>query len=302
MLCYWKMPCNLFSDTMFCPEVPSAQGYTMVQIFAVDFGLSQSYPISARAMPMRLLVSILHGKVSHPRWLKTCKGDEIYKEASCYLQNMEPHSVWCNSTKHEIRELKKGAARKLTWPGYVCSHTAYDIYCLGRVPKTLDSRELLTLAHSVTLVFGIGLNSGKKGVTFSDDILVNGKYLGPSTDVGPAMIQHNMKANGEIKDHSMVRSLTPEECELARVLHQKNDQYGNPMSSAHWNPALDNHELAANVITEDIYAQCDANENQYVLPDIILDYHQDPSMSVAQNNQVTVIDGKKIMKCSARGW
>lgn len=33
--------------------------------------------------------------------------------------------------------------------------------------------------------------------------------------------------------------------ELARVLHQKNDQYGNPMSSAHWNPALDNHVYEA---------------------------------------------------------
>lgn len=74
----------------------------------------------------------------------------------------------------------------------------------------------------MTLVFGIGLNSGKKGVTFSDDILVNGKYLGPSTDVGPAMIQHNMKANGEIKDHSMVRSLTPEECVS---LYQKQEKF-----------------------------------------------------------------------------
>jgi hypothetical protein len=37
------MPCNLYSNTMFCPMVKSAQGYTMAQIFATDFGWSRSY-------------------------------------------------------------------------------------------------------------------------------------------------------------------------------------------------------------------------------------------------------------------
>ena len=36
------------------------------------------------------------------------------KEATCYLQGTEPYSPWSNSAEHKIRELKKGAARKLT--------------------------------------------------------------------------------------------------------------------------------------------------------------------------------------------
>jgi hypothetical protein len=36
------------------------------------------------------------------------------KEASYYLWSTEPYSPWSNSTEHEIRELKKGAAWKLT--------------------------------------------------------------------------------------------------------------------------------------------------------------------------------------------
>ena len=48
MLCYRRMPCNLFSDRMFCPKVPSAGGYMMVQIFASNFGWSQSYPMSCK--------------------------------------------------------------------------------------------------------------------------------------------------------------------------------------------------------------------------------------------------------------
>jgi hypothetical protein len=42
------------------------------------------------------------------------------KEASCYLQSMEPYSSWSNSTEHEIRELKKGTGRKLTRSGAPC--------------------------------------------------------------------------------------------------------------------------------------------------------------------------------------
>ena len=49
MLQYRRMPCNLYSDTLFCPKVPSARGYTMVQIFATDFGWSQSYPMSHKS-------------------------------------------------------------------------------------------------------------------------------------------------------------------------------------------------------------------------------------------------------------
>jgi hypothetical protein len=40
-----------------------------------------------------------------------------YREDSCHLQDTKPYSPWSNSTKHEIRELKKGAARKLTHSG-----------------------------------------------------------------------------------------------------------------------------------------------------------------------------------------
>ena len=40
-----------------------------------------------------------------------------YKEATCYLQGTKPYFPWSNSAEHEIRKLKKGAARKLTRSG-----------------------------------------------------------------------------------------------------------------------------------------------------------------------------------------
>ena len=72
--------------------------------------------------------------------------------------------------------------------------------------------------------------------------------------------------------------------ELARILCWKRDADGKVMGTAHHNPALDTHvyevqfpdgrteELAANIIAEAVYAQCDANGNQYVLLDAIIDY------------------------------
>jgi hypothetical protein len=61
-------------------------------------------------------------------------------------------------------------------------------------------------------------------------------------------------------------------------------------------------ELAANVIAEAVYGQCNADGNQYVLLDAIVDYRKDPSMAVARDDQVTIVDGKKIVKRSTRGW
>ena len=102
--------------------------------------------------------------------------------------------------------------------------------------------------------------------------------------------------------------------ELARVLHRKWDADGKVVGTAHCNPALDprvyevrfpdrqTEELAANVIAEVVYAQCDADGNQYVLLDAIVDYCKDPSMAVARDDQMTIVNGKKLVKRSTHGW
>ena len=49
------------------------------------------------------------------------------------------------------------------------------------------------------------------GVAFPGNQMVLGKYLGPSIDMGPAMTQCVMKANGKYEDRSTIRQLTPPE-------------------------------------------------------------------------------------------
>eukprot|EP00804_Cyclotella_cryptica_P015837 CCRYP_006340-RA/>CCRYP_006340-RA protein AED:0.27 eAED:0.33 QI:64/0/0/1/0/0.33/3/0/257 len=194
---------------------------------------------------------------------------------------------------------QEGAARKLTRSGapqrlwcfaleyesYVRLHTTHDIYHLdGRVPETVVSGETADISPFYEFGFWDWVKFRDQGVAFPGNALVLGKYLGPSID------------------------------ELARVLHRKRDADGKAVGTAHHNPALDTRvyevrfpdgrteELAANVIAEAVYAQCDADGNQYVLLDAIMGYRKDPSVAVARDDQVTIVDGKKIIKRSTRGW
>ena len=161
------MPCNLYSDTMFCPKVPSARGYTMAQIFVTDFGWSQSYPMSCKSQAHDALSLLFAREGVPPKMIvdgakEMRLGEFVWKckEAMCNLSGTEPYSAWSNSAERKIRELKKGAARKLTQSGaprrlwcfaleyksYVHLHTAHNINQLdGHVPKMVVSGETVDI-------------------------------------------------------------------------------------------------------------------------------------------------------------
>jgi hypothetical protein len=89
------------------------------------------------------------------------------------------------------------------------------------------------------------------------------------------------------------------------------DQDDNPVGLVHCNPVLDTfvdevsftdvrtQELAVSAITKALYAQCDANGNEYVLLDVMLDCHE--NVSITWNDQVKMVNGKKIDSCSTHG-
>ena len=96
--------------------------------------------------------------------------------------------------------------------------------------------------------------------------------------------------------------------------HRKHDANGVFVGTAHNQTALDtwvckvrflntqSKELATNVIAEALYAQCDGDGNEYVLLDSIVDYQCNADVAVSCTNQVTVVDGKKMVARSTRGW
>jgi hypothetical protein len=99
-----------------------------------------------------------------------------------------------------------------------------------------------------------------------------------------------------------------------RVTSRKRDKDGNPVGLANANPILDIREytftfdngdetvLNANLIAEAMYAQCDPDENQYVLLDSIIDHRQLDTVIRPSDQKVVQPDGQTYLKRSIIGW
>ena len=80
------------------------------------------------------------------------------------------------------------------------------------------------------------------------------------------------------------------------VVVQSHDASGNVMGRAHKNPILDTMyqvefavgevtELTTNIFAESIFAQCDADGNEYLLLDALVDYHKNDKAILLQNSR-----------------
>ena len=98
-----------------------------------------------------------------------------------------------------------------------------------------------------------------------------------------------------------------------KVKARAKDKEGELFGSAHNNPTLDTRvyqvefpdgshaEYAANVIAENMYAQCDPDGNQQMLLKSIVDHVRDET-AVGPNDQDVVVNGRRHMKKTTRGW
>ena len=132
--------------------------------------------------------------------------------------------------------------------------------------------------------------------------------MGPHSELGAA------KAAGDyLVDSEMLLSVGDRH-ELARVLYRKCHSNCLPVGTTRKEPAMDTHvykvrfpddrteELATNTIAEVLYAQCDPNGNQYIMFDAIVDYGKNPNVTISRNNQVMIVNGKKVVSHSTHGW
>ncbi len=89
----------------------------------------------------------------------------------------------------------------LDYKSYVHLHSAHDILQLdGQIPEMIILGKTADISPFCEFGFWDWIQFKEDGVTFSDDQMVLGKYLGPSIDVGPAIMQCVMKANGKYED------------------------------------------------------------------------------------------------------
>ena len=92
---------------------------------------------------------------------------------------------------------------------------------------------------------------------------------------------------------------------MGHVVGHSHDASGNVMGRAHTNPILDTRmcqvkftggkvtELITNIIAELMFAQSDADSNEYLLLDVLVDYHKDNKV-ISFTDQQTSIQGRPV--------
>lgn len=101
---------------------------------------------------------------------------------------------------------------------------------------------------------------------------------------------------------------------IAEVKRRKRDLDGNPIGQRHANPLLDTRtyeiqfedgsteEVTANLIAESLWSQCDAEGNEELLMDEIVDHRRDGSAVSMENGTFTTSSGNERKKITTAGW
>ncbi len=414
---YRRLRCDMYTDTLDAKTVMSKRGNKYAQIFATRFGWYRAFPLKAKSEAHQA-VSILFARDGVPNVMvmdgarEQTLGDFRRKcrEAGCHIKQTEPYSPWMSAAENGVRELKKASARqilkkhspKTLWDdclelqGFITSHTAGNNFELkGETPETMLSGETADISEFAEYGWYDWIKFRDTNVPYPGDKLVLGRYLGPSTDIGPAMTAKILKQNGQYVHRSTFRGLTEDEIQdpdeakarelydkeiekrlgpsakpedfedmaeedielgnpdlyedddqaqafapdrddlpddvydnyigaeltlqqgdevtTARVKRRKIDDFGNGIGKANVNPILDTRlytlefangveaEYSANVIAENMWAQCDIEGNQYQLLEAIID-HKSNDDAVQRADGYVVLNGRKHMKKSTKGW
>ena len=99
-----------------------------------------------------------------------------------------------------------------------------------------------------------------------------------------------------------------------KVLKRARDNDDNVIGRSNENPIIDNRgyvvefedgeqvELAANTISQSMYAQCDPEGNQFVMFDSIVDFIRSTTALCYADQKVLKSDGKSFMRRTTVGW
>ena len=79
------------------------------------------------------------------------------------------------------------------------------------VPDTLVNGKIPDISELPQFKWYAWVKYRDQQVAFPDDNFVLGRYLGPITDIGPAMTCKLLNIKGKYIHHSIVRALTPDE-------------------------------------------------------------------------------------------
>ncbi len=120
---YRRLPHPVFGDTLIAGTT-SLQGNKYAQVFATSFGWSRAFPMQHKSDAHEALSLLFQRDGVPPACIVDGSKEQVkgefrrkLKEASCQLKQTEPYSPWQNAAEGNIRELKKGAGRKMIKSG-----------------------------------------------------------------------------------------------------------------------------------------------------------------------------------------
>jgi hypothetical protein len=223
----------MFTDTLKASVVSWFRQNRYAQVFATRFGWVRVFPMKKKSQAHEALSLLVQRDGVPPVMIMDGAKEQIMgefrrkaREMGMRIKQTEPYSPWQNAAEGAIREVKRGAGRKMArakspatlWDhcleleGYIRSHTALDSYELqGQVPETIISGQTADISPFVQHGWFDWVKWYDSQASYPEPRERLGRWLGPSLDIGPAMTSKIMKENGQLLHLSSFRPLTDDE-------------------------------------------------------------------------------------------
>jgi hypothetical protein len=225
----------MHADTLDAKTVESMRANKHAQIFATRFEWCRAFPIKAKSEAHHEAVSTRFTRDGAPDvMVMDGAGEQTLgnfrkkcREASCNTKQTEPHSPWMNAAEKGVRELKKASAQKmlkkhspkrlwddcLEFQTYVTSNTAGNYFGLnGENPESMLSGQTANASEFAEHGWYNWIKFRDAVLPHPEDKLVLGRYyLGPNTNIGPAMTAKILKQNSKLVHQTTLQGLTEDE-------------------------------------------------------------------------------------------
>jgi hypothetical protein len=228
------------------------------------------------------------------------------RETSCHIKQMQPHSPWMKAAENGVRELKKALtwqilkkhSPKILWDdclefqAYVEFNMAGNYFGLkGETPETMLSGVTANVSEFAEHGWYDWIKFSDATLPCPEDKLVLGQCLGPSTEIGPAMMAKTLKLNGKGAHLTTFQGLTtedelrdPDEAKARKLFDEEIEKHLGP--SAKPEDFSDDIELANSALHEDEEQQESVTSDRDNLPDDAYDNHTGAELTLQKGDQV----------------
>ena len=170
---YRRLSHDMFTDTLEARTRSWFRCNKYAQVFSTKFGWVRVYPMQRKSQAHEALSLLAQREGVPPALVMDNAKEQIMgesrrkaREMSCHVKQTEPYTPWSNAAEAAIREVKRGAGRKMAktqtpsklWDhcleleGYIRSHTAINSFELqGQVPETELSGQTADISPFVEL-------------------------------------------------------------------------------------------------------------------------------------------------------